>query len=57
MRERGSHLAHGGQSRDMHELGLQFLEPCLGHLTLCKIADEAGEEALLARFHLADIEL
>ena len=50
VRQRGRHLAHGGQSRDMNELGLQFLQPRLGLLALGEIADEAGEEALLAAF-------
>ena len=37
----------------MHEFGLQFLEPCLGLLPLRKVADESGEEALIARAHFA----
>src|SRR5271166_3378607 len=41
----------------MDELGLQFLKPRLGPLTLCQIANEAGEEALIARPHLSDRKL
>ena len=51
--QRGRHLAHSGQSGDMHELGLQFLKPCLGLLPLRKVADESGEEALIARAHFS----
>ena len=57
MRQRRGHLAHGGQPREASELGLQFLQPRLGLLPLGEVADEAGEEALLARPHLADREL
>ena len=55
--ERRGHLAHRGQPRDVHQLGLQFLQPRLGLLPLGQIADEAGEEALVARAHLADRKL
>src|SRR5262245_44264250 len=41
----------------MNELGLQLLEPRLGLLALREVADESGEEALIARAHLADGEL
>ena len=41
----------------MHELGLQFLKPCLGLLPLRKVADETGEEALIARAHFSHGEL
>ena len=41
----------------MHELGLQFLEPCLGLLPLRKVADESGEEALIARAHFSHGQL
>ena len=57
VRQRRGHLAHGGQPGDMHELGLQFLQPRLGLLALGQVADEAGEEALIARAHLADRKL
>ena len=40
----------------MDELGLQLLQPRLGLLTLREVADEPGEEALIARAHLADGE-
>ena len=38
----------------MDQFGLQLLQPPLGLLTLAEVADKAGEEALLARDHLAD---
>src|SRR5262245_40495165 len=41
----------------MYELGLQFLQPRLGLLTLREVADESGEVALIARAHLAYGEL
>ena len=41
----------------MDELGLQLLQPRLGLLPLGQVADEAGEEALVARSHLADRKL
>ncbi len=41
----------------MDEFGLQFLEPRLGLLALGKVAYETGKEALVAGFHLADVEL
>ena len=49
VRERRGHLAHGGEARDVHELGLQFLQARLGLLPLGQVADEAGEEALRRR--------
>ena len=57
VRERRGHFAHRGQSRDVQEFGLQFLQPCLGLLPFGQIANEAGEEALVARSHFADREL
>ena len=53
----GGHRAHRAQARDVDELGLQFLEARLGPLPLGQVVDEAGEEDLLARAHLADGEL
>ena len=50
VRQRRGHLAHGGQPRHVDQLGLQFLQPRLGLLPLGEVADEAGEEALIARF-------
>src|SRR5581483_7759456 len=41
----------------MHELGLQLLQSRLGLLPFGEVADEAGEEPLIARAHLADREL
>ena len=41
----------------MHELGLQLLQPRFGLLPLGQIANEAGEEALVAGLHLADGKL
>ena len=41
----------------MDQLGLQLLQPRLGLLPLGQVADEAGEEALVARAHLADRKL
>ena len=41
----------------MHELGLQLLKPRFGLLPFGEIANEAGEEALVAGFHLADCQL
>ena len=41
----------------MHQLGLQFLQARFGLLPLGQVADEAGEETLVAGFHLADREL
>jgi hypothetical protein len=38
----------------MHELGLQLLQPRLRLLTFREVADESGEEALIARAHFAD---
>ena len=57
VRERGGHLAHGGQARQPRKLGLQLLELVLGLLPLSKVADESGEEAPVAGAHLADREL
>ena len=57
MGERRGHLAHRGQPRDVDQLRLQFLQPRLGLLAFGQVADEAGEEALVARAHLADGEL
>ena len=57
VRQRRCHLAHRGQARDVHQLGLQFLQARFGLLPLGQVADEAGEEAPVARFHLADREL
>ena len=41
----------------MDELGLQFLQPGLGLLAFGEVADESGEEALVAHMHLADGKL
>ena len=57
VRQRRGHLAHGGQPRDVHQLGLQFLQPGFGLLPLGQVADEAGEEAPVAGSHLADRQL
>ncbi len=57
VRQRRGHLAHRGQPRDVHELGLQLLQARLGLLALGQVADEAGEEAPIAGAHLADREL
>ena len=55
--ERGGHLAHRAQARDVDELGLQFLQPRLGLLMLGEVADEAGEIGLAAGLHLADRQM
>ncbi|MFK4488202.1 hypothetical protein ABIA45_003280 [Bradyrhizobium sp. USDA 336] len=52
--ERGSHLAHRGQPRHVHELGLQLLEPRLGLLVLGEVAHEAGEIGLARALRLPD---
>ena len=57
VRQRRGHLAHGGQPRHVDQLGLQFLQPCFGLLPFGEVADEAGEEALIAHVHLADRKL
>ena len=57
MRERGSHLAHGGETRQAGQLGLQIMQLVLGLLPLGEVADEAGKETALTRLHLADFEL
>src|ERR1700730_5574881 len=57
MRQRRRHLAHGRQSGDVDKLGLQLLQPRFGLLPLGQVADEAGEEALIARPHLSDGKL
>ena len=41
----------------MDEFGLQFLQPRLGLLPFGQVADEAGEEALIAHVHFADGKL
>ena len=41
----------------MDELGLQFLQPRLGLLPLGQVADETGEETLIAHVHFADGKL
>ena len=41
----------------MDQLGLQFLQPRLGLLSFGQVADEAGEEALIAHVHFADGKL
>ena len=41
----------------MDQLGLQFLESRLGLLPFGQVADEAGEEALIAHVHFADGKL
>ena len=57
VRQRRCHFAHRGQPRNMHQLGLQLLQPRLGALPLGQIADEAGEKTLIVRAHLADRKL
>jgi hypothetical protein len=54
MRKRRGHLAHRAQTRNMNELGLQFLKPCLGLLMFGQVADEAGEVGRSAGLHFAD---
>ena len=51
------HLAHGGQPRHVDQFRLQLLQPRLGFLPFGKVADEAGEEAPLARLHLPHRQL
>ena len=41
----------------MHQLGLQFLQARFGLLPLGQVADKAGEEASVTRFHFADRKL
>ena len=41
----------------MHQLRLQLLQARFGLLPLGQVADEAGEEAPVARAHLADRKL
>ena len=55
--QRRGHLAHGGQARDVHQLGLQLLQPRVGLLPFGQVAHESGEEPLVARFHFADRKL
>ena len=55
--QRRGHFAHRRQPRDVDELGLQLLQARLGLLALGQVADEAGEEAPVARAHLADGQL
>jgi hypothetical protein len=54
MGERGGHLAHGRQSRHVGEFSLQFLQPLVGLLAFCEVADESAEEAPFPYVHLAD---
>src|SRR5215510_9087222 len=57
VRQGRGHLAHGGEPRDVDELRLQLLQAGLGLLPLRQVANEAGEETLVARPHLADRKL
>src|SRR5579863_2583473 len=41
----------------MDQFGLQFLQPRLILLALCKVADETGKKTLIAGLHFAVIEL
>ena len=54
MRQRGCHFAHGGQTGDVHQLGLQLLQPGFGLLAFRKVADETCKVSLIGGFHLAD---
>ncbi len=55
--QRRCHLAHGRQSRYVHELRLQLLQPRLGLLPLGQVANKPGEEAPVAAAHLANGKL
>jgi hypothetical protein len=48
------HLAHPSHVRDV---GLQLLEPPLGLLTLCQVANKADEQAVCAEPHFANGKL
>ncbi len=48
VRQGRGHFAHRRQPRDVHQLGLQFLQARLGLLALGEIANEAGEVAAVA---------
>ena len=54
VRKRRRHLSHRAQARDVDQLGLQLLQPCLGLLMFGEIADEAGEVGRAAGLHFAD---
>ena len=54
VRKRRRHLSHRAQARDVDQLGLQLLQPCLGLLMFGEIADEAGEVGRSTGLHFAD---
>ncbi len=55
--EGGCHLAHGAETGDVDQFGLQFLQTCLGLLLFGEIADETRKVRLPTRLHLADGEM